>query len=196
MGECKNCGKPARFAACDRCLQELFDSLHEISIEYQRLDPQPTGIAEQGRRSPGFRSQSPANDHVIALRDRRTRARLPGDLQNAHTFVADWVLYIQAERGMALRSPVSIEAGVYALHNQVDWIERSEWFSDLALGTRTVLAQLRAANGHEPPDRFGICPECKAEETLILSGGVVACGSCSFKVSAAEVLSQHYPTAA
>lgn len=195
MGECTICTKPARFAACDRCLQKLFDDLHDISIEYQRLDPSPTGVAEQGRRSPGFRSQSPANDHVIALRDRRTRAKVAGDLQNAHTFMADWLLYIQADRGMAPRSPVSIEAAFYALRSHSDWIERQGWFSELAMGARTVLAQLRTANGHQPPTKVGTCPDCEAG-TLTLAEGWVNCGLCEFRVNAEDLLAEHYPLAA
>lgn len=195
MGQCEICFKPARFAACDRCLQKLYDDLRNITLEYQRLDPNPTGVADAGRRAPGFKSQSPANDHVIALRDRRTRAKVAGDLQNAHTFMADWVAYIQAERGMALRSPVSIEAAFFTLRTHSDWIERQGWFSDLAMGARAVLAQLRVANGHKPPTPIGVCPECKAE-SLILVEGWVDCQSCSFRVEAAVVLAQHYPLAA
>src|SRR5688500_6444370 len=132
MTECTICHRRADHAACDSCLRRLFDDLREVTIQYRRLDPNPTGVAEAGRRAPGFRSQSPANDHVIALRDRRTRAKNRGDLQNAHTFMADWLAVVQFERGTALRSPVSIEAAYYALLANQDWIGRQEWVWELA----------------------------------------------------------------
>lgn len=196
MTECTICHQQTDRAACDRCLIKLYDDLRDITLEYRRLDPNPTGAADSSsRRSPGFRSQSPANDHVIALRDRRTRAKVAGDLQNAHTFMADWVVYVQHERNMAARSPLSIEAAYYALHAHEDWISRQEWVADLASQARSVLGQLKAANGDQPPTRIGTCSECEAG-ALVLIGGWVECRSCVFRVSAADVLAQHYQQAA
>lgn len=195
MGTCTICTKPTTFAvACTYCLDALFVDLREIAREYRRLDPNPrSGGSETGRRSPGFGSQSPANDHVIALRDRRTRARVHGDLQNAHTFMVDWLHYVQRYRGMALSSPVSIEAAYYALYSHQDFIGRQEWVTDLAMGTRSVLGQLRSANGDEPPTKIGTCT-CTG--SLILVGGFVCCKACAYRESAAELIDQHYAIAA
>jgi hypothetical protein len=192
MGTCTICGETTDLGtACAPCLDRLYDCLRSIVIEYRRLDPNPTGVADSGRRAPGFRSQSPANDHVIALRDRRTRARVHGDLQNAHTFMADWVAYVQRERGMALSSSLSIEAAYYALYSHQDYIGRQGWVSELAMGAATVLGQLRTANGDKPPTRLGSCTQCEGG-SLTLVGGFVRCGSCPFRVSATELLDQYY----
>lgn len=192
MTECTICHRRADHNACDQCHQRLYDDLREITVQYRRLDPAPrSGPADGGRRSPGFRSQSPANDHVIALRDRRTRAKTHGDLQNAHTFMADWLAVVQFERGMALRAPVSIEAVYFALLANQDWIGRQEWVWELAMGARTVLAQLKMANGDKPPTRIATCPECEVGD-LFLIEGVVDCASCPYNASAAALLELHF----
>jgi hypothetical protein len=192
MTECTICHRRADHFACDACLQRLYADLREVTIQYRRLDPSPRSTLDNaGRRSPGFRSQSPGDDHVIALRDRRTRAKVKGDLQNAHTFMADWLAVVQFERGMALRSPVSIEAAYFALLANQDWIGRQEWVWELAMGTRGVLAQLRTANGDKPPTRIATCPECEVGDLLLIEG-VVDCQSCSYCASAAALLEEHF----
>lgn len=105
--------------------------------------------------------------------------------------MADWLAVIAFERGMALRSPVSIEAAYFALLAHQDWIGRQEWVWELAMGTRSVLGQLKSANGDKPPAKLGSCTECNTG-ALVLLGGLVACQSCSFATSAADLLAHHF----
>ena len=116
---------------------------------------------------------------------------MAGDLQNAHTFMAEWLAVVQFERGMALRSPVSIEAAYYALLANQDWIGRQEWVWELAAGIRGVLAQLRAANGERPPTRIATCPECEVGDVLLIEG-LLDCQSCDYCTSAALLLEHHF----
>lgn len=63
------------YRTCDGCLDKLRDSLKDIADRWGKLDPTPGAYAEHGSRgAPGFASRPPASVHVIAMRDRRSKA--------------------------------------------------------------------------------------------------------------------------
>jgi len=73
------------YATCSLCLSKLRDVLRDISVRYQQLDPTPGASGDQGGpRPPGFGSRSPASDHIIAMRDDRSKS---------HEVAKDGVVY-------------------------------------------------------------------------------------------------------
>jgi hypothetical protein len=62
-----------RHVTCTPCYDRLRDRMSEVAERFLSLDPRPGGSAVPGQRgAPGFGSRSPANDHVIAMRDPRS----------------------------------------------------------------------------------------------------------------------------
>lgn len=196
MADCVICfdvAAPNR-AACWGCHASLLNDLAEIAAEYERLDSRPQFSGGGGRRSPGFSSKSPANDHVISLKDRRTKAKVLGDLHNAHTFMGEWVMFVLEQRGMALIWPVSVDEAFRRLHAHWDWITRQEWVSDLAAQAHVVLGQVRSANGIRPPAKVGECwastedGVCGATIYAPASGSVATCPRCGAQYEAMTIL--------
>lgn len=183
--------------ACLPCLDAILYTLDEVVEQYGRLDVMPGGPSMDGtRRSPGFRSTSPANDHVIALTDRRTKARNPGDIQNAHTVLWEWVEFVRRERGWEpLSSSLSLEGCRGVLAVNLDWIGRQEWVSELATHLHEILAQLRSANGIHRPRPLGRCFAPREDGDLCwqllwppTEGAVVACPDCGATYDALAIL--------
>jgi hypothetical protein len=63
------------YRICDLCLEKLGENLLDVVVRYRRLNPMPGSNADQGGRGvPGFESRSPASDHVILMRDWRSKS--------------------------------------------------------------------------------------------------------------------------
>jgi hypothetical protein len=73
------------YRTCSRCHQRIHEWLSPITVDadgrpdsipglYAMLSPLP-GVGGGGqRRAPGFGSRSPANDHILAIRDKRSKS--------------------------------------------------------------------------------------------------------------------------
>ncbi len=131
---------------------------------YDRLDPQP-GVVEHQRRSPGFGSRSPANDHVIAMTDRRSAEFEDGDPLSAPVVLGEWVRLVWEQRyevtaldqpdylKRLAALPRTVEAMCLWLDRQLDWVSRQEVVADMQDEMRELHRQLRSAtgNGGQPP---------------------------------------------
>lgn len=63
------------YRTCSACLDRLRDNLKDVTRRYLMLNPRPGASNEHGRRgTPGFGSRSPASDHIIAMRDPRSKS--------------------------------------------------------------------------------------------------------------------------
>lgn len=63
------------YRTCDPCLERLGETLLDVAVRYGRLDPTPGANSDAGGRgAPGFESRSPASDHIIVMRDRRSKS--------------------------------------------------------------------------------------------------------------------------
>lgn len=63
------------YRTCDTCLERLGEVLLDVVVRYQRLNPTPGSNADAGGRgAPGFGSRSPASEHIILMRDRRSKS--------------------------------------------------------------------------------------------------------------------------
>jgi hypothetical protein len=63
------------YRICDLCLEKLGENLLDVVVRYRRLNPMPGSNADHGGRgAPGFESRSPASDHIILMRDWRSKS--------------------------------------------------------------------------------------------------------------------------
>ena len=71
----KDWSEPATgHTVCDRCRSRLAKQLIDIAARYRRLNPRPGSTGEIGRGAPGFGSRSPAADHIVVMRDWRSKS--------------------------------------------------------------------------------------------------------------------------
>lgn len=63
------------YRTCDQCLDRLRETLHEVTKRYYKLDTRPGANADlESRGAPGFGSRAPASEHIIVMRDRRSKS--------------------------------------------------------------------------------------------------------------------------
>ncbi|HEY9413532.1 MAG TPA: hypothetical protein VIQ30_02130 [Pseudonocardia sp.] len=63
------------YRTCDLCLEKLGETLLDVVVRYGRLSPVPGANTDAGGRgAPGFESRSPASDHIILMRDWRSKS--------------------------------------------------------------------------------------------------------------------------
>lgn len=126
--------------------------------------------AERGRAglvsigSAAFGSSSPADDHVIVLRDPRSRAEAtgPDDVELAPRpplVVLETIAYrIIDERGNPEREPQWTTPGLSAwLYGALGWIVAQPWVDAAWYELRGLSRALRAANGDPVPGAVGTC---------------------------------------
>jgi hypothetical protein len=65
----------AGYVTCDLCLDRLRATLHEVTKRYYQLNTRPGANADlESRGAPGFGSRPPASEHIIVMRDRRSKS--------------------------------------------------------------------------------------------------------------------------
>lgn len=63
------------YKTCDGCLDRLRLTLHEVAKRYYKLDTRPGANSDpETRGAPGFGSRAPASEHIIVMRDRRSKS--------------------------------------------------------------------------------------------------------------------------
>jgi hypothetical protein len=154
------------YRTCSRCHQRIHEWLSPITVDgdgrpdsipglYAMLSPLP-GVGGGGqRRAPGFASRSPANDHIIAIRDPRTTRLAPGDPHSVPGVLAAWTALLADERSYAPPAG-TVPAMAQFLDRNLDYITRQDWVEDLAAELRELHSQLRAIG--QQRRRIGICP--------------------------------------
>ena len=168
----------------------LTDTIHDI-IETTALLPyflEPGTAIDDGHQVKGKRVDPPAPVRldVIALLDRRTLARHPGDLIPVLAILEAWATLVRDER--QIRNPrittVSGEAGTLIAH--LNWITTQPWIPDLANELRQIKTALHTAIGDHAPRPVGTCPihhpdtgECNGKLYQDRYGGMsVTCRKC------------------
>ena len=168
----------------------LLDTLHDI-ITTTALLPyflQPGTAVDDGHQVKGKRVDPPAPVRldVIALLDRRTLARHPGDLIPVLAILEAWATLTRDER--QIRHPrtttVTTEAGTLIAH--LDWASTQPWIPDMAAELRDVKSALHSAIGDHAPRPVGTCPvihpdtgECNGKLYQDRYGGMsVTCRKC------------------
>lgn len=154
---------------------------------YQLLDPRP-GVVGAGRRVPGYASRSPANDHVIAMRDPRSvrdpRQPLSVTPHSVPGTLTSWCQELADARGTAAPREWAVPVLAAYLDAHLDWLTRQDWIPDLATELRELHTQLY--QGRRSWRRIGRCRcpgltdtgTCGAALFASLDAGVVRCWAC------------------
>lgn len=169
----------------------LTESLRDI-IDTAALLPhfhEPGTATDDGRQVRGRRIDPPAPIRldVIALEDRRTTARHPGDIIPALAILESWAQLIRDERQLPhpkTKTTLTTETQFILTHQ--DWITQQPWIEDLAKEIRDIKTALHAAIGDHAPRPVGTCPvihpdkgECAGKLYQDRYGGMsVTCAKC------------------
>jgi hypothetical protein len=139
-----------------------------IPVLHAMLDARPGVSGEQLGGSSAFGSRPPANLHVIAIRDPRSRPAGVGrddELTGpAPTHAVLSALYgrvdfrdINGQPRAVTRQPTTVHTLAVALHSAAGWLCHQPWIDETYRALRTLSGQLRAATGDAPARSIGLC---------------------------------------
>jgi hypothetical protein len=169
----------------------LKESIDDVVIAYALLPHfyEPGTAVDDGHQVKGKRVDPPAPVRldVVALLDRRTIARHPGDIVPVLAILEAWARLVREERKVQpcqRRATVTSEAGTLLGH--LDWIICQPWVDELAREIREVKSALHSAIGDHAPRPVGTCPvihpetgECGGKLYQDRYGGMsVTCRKC------------------
>lgn len=185
---CRACRKRAvaeGARTCSPCLDVLADMLRpdnhgnpdadehpSIPVLYGRLDPTPP-VVDRERRCTGYTAASPADEHVIVMRDRRSKCSPVVDVwegadgaehhEDEHPpravqrAIAALTASVHEDRGFTAALPTTLAEQCAWLVNQLDWLTRRDRVSDDARYLRDLRNDLLAATGDPRPKPVGWC---------------------------------------
>lgn len=174
------------YRTCAACLDRIRAELAEVRQRYAALDPRPGHSAEHGTRgAPGFASRAPGSDHVIAMRDPRSRpgaVTWRGSDKRLHRestqpplsvpgALAAIATHVHRHRGLTTPVPTGVDDLARWIDSHLDWITRQP---DVALHAELIhrlATQLRPVTGEPGRRPIGRCPN-----TLDSPTGVTECG--------------------
>ena len=148
---------------CHGHMRWLTESIDDIVITYALLPHfyEPGTAIDDGHQVKGKRVDPPAPVRldVVALLDKRTVARYPGDIVPVLAMLEAWATLVRDERNLepCRRPPtVTSEAGLLQAH--IEWIITQPFVNDLADEIRQVKSALHSAIGDHAPRPVGTCP--------------------------------------
>lgn len=171
-----------------------------IPVLYALLNPRPGSNGDtSGVRPPGFASRSPANDHIVAMRDARTAMAVrPGDPRSAPAILRAWVLAVWDERydddaldqpdyrSRRAALPIAVPDAARWLDSQIDWLTRQEMVGEFHAELAALRSQLRSIGSRRY--KIGDCPntidegdrtrECGAPLFAPLHSDEIRCFAC------------------
>lgn len=162
VADCGHNPEPGFYVLCLACMHGMQQALIEVVEEYERLDASPSQGGGDGPSRMKPKSKSPANDHVISLRDHRVEGTLP-------RLLADTL------RRFGQTPYPTVRGNRDALLNRAVMVSKAEWSPGFLADLRRVLAQLQRANGAPKRARVGRC-DCGKPLYAPPSGVVVTCG--------------------
>ena len=153
----------------------LRDSIDDIVITYGLLPHfyEPGTAVDDGHQVKGKRVDPPAPVRldVVALPDKRTVHRYPGDIVPVIAILESWARLVRDERKIQpCRQPATVtsEAGTLLAH--LDWIIGEPFVADLADELRQVKSALHSAIGDHAPRPVGTCPVVHPDEDTECGG--------------------------
>jgi hypothetical protein len=170
-------------------LTGLYTTLSPLPGTY----PPPTGTRHT---PPGPRS--PANDHILAVRDPRSTRnhRDPaGDPHSVPGVLTEWVHFITDQRRLTTTARTVPEMTRFLDHH-LDWITRQDWVPDFHTEIRALHRQLSRL--HQPRRFVGHCPnpipehDSEPEDLTGLSSGK-PCGGLLFAPLYGDHITCHVP---
>jgi hypothetical protein len=169
----------------------LRDTIDDVVVTYALLGDffEPGTAIDDGHQVKGKRVDPPAPVRldVVALLDKRTAYRYPGDIVPVLAILEAWATLVRDERKIQpCRQPATVtsEAGTLLAH--LDWIIGEPFVADLADEIRQVKSALHSAIGDHAPRPVGTCPvvhpdqgECGGKLYQDRYGGMsVTCRKC------------------
>jgi len=141
----------------------LADALDDIIITCALLDDfrEPGTAIDDGRQVRGKRVDPPAPIRldVVALEDRRTVSKYPGDIYPVLAVLEGWARIVREERKLGrpkCEATILGEAGLLLAH--LSWLMSQPFVDDLAGELRQVKSALHSAIGEHAPRPVGRCP--------------------------------------
>lgn len=141
----------------------LRESIDDVVTTFALLPHfyEPGTAIDDGQQVKGKRVDPPAPVRldVVALLDKRTIARHPGDIVPVLAILEAWARLVREERQLQpcrRQATVTSEAGTLLAH--IDWIICQPWVDDLGREIREVKSALHSAIGDHAPRPVGTCP--------------------------------------
>lgn len=190
---CSTPAKPRRAAdglrVCGACVDRIGDAVAEIRDQYvtlTRLSALLPEAGDNGRRSPGFGSRSPARDVVLAVTDWRTRWDEDTRLHNPRALLHRWASRIRAEVDEQPPDSATIRTEAALLLRRLEHACRAVWIEDMARELRECRSQLKTIAGEPPPVSIGRCPvvpdgqteACATPLYAPVHGDTITCRGC------------------
>jgi hypothetical protein len=182
----------------------LRDTLREIGERWWRIVPTtallPAAHGIRERHHAGYESMAPGNVHVMAMRDGRTTAAVPGDLRSPLEVTFAWASRIRSWRLITPNRTATVDSEVTTLLYHLDWIVRefpAETLAMFAAELADVRAQLRAVTDEPPPPVVGHCDAtvdqvpCGAPLRLPAGGTSLRCPRCRARYDGVELVRIH-----
>lgn len=188
---------------CETCEDTLTSTLVEIADRYEQLDSTPgAGGLDGGRGAPGFESRSPANEHVIVIRDARSsqvaKVWLGGDGRihreserpplSVYSTLLSEVYDVAERRGMSLPNPIDQVRNLTAwLDRHVSWLTAQDTALAFYEAITSLSSQLRPLTGDPHPKNIGKCPKvvegkrCSATLYAPTRGDTIRCWECKYE---------------
>lgn len=191
------------YKTCASCLDRIRDLLKDINRRYLLLNPRPSASGDNTRGAPGFGSRSPASEHIIAMRDRRSSpiartwlgrdGRLhqesehpPLSVHGVLDTIAWDIAEARQQHGPDERSDVHHLTRYIDVN--LDWATRQAGIAEVDQQLRALTAQLKPVTGEPGRRHIGLCPvvidegehtrECGARLYAPLKGDEIECRAC------------------
>lgn len=166
-------GHPIRthdgYTVCDRCAERLRQKVTDIVEIYAVVGTANLGTLETFAvpnehvrvMRPAFGPESPASDHLIALRDTRTVSWEASDPHSPLAILSAWAAHVREERHQAAPSSPTVTSEANTLLFNWDWLCRidSDLMTEFARELREVRDQLAPVIGEQRPKSIGRCIE-------------------------------------
>ena len=168
-GTCVICTKGAAVGnLCGGHFDRFGSMLREVEDETALLTTVPSMQIRLDGGHGGLASErAPARLDVLVHLDYRRGtgksetdddAHAAGDTLPVLDVLHSWARIVRDERGLTLEGSVSVMSERGLLTRHLDWIAAQGWVDEAYTDVRTLLGQLRSANGHRAERPFSECP--------------------------------------
>lgn len=148
--------------------QRLADMLREVEEQATLLDARPSMQQQMGSGGSRLASErAPVRLEVLVHTDRRRGTGKSETDDDAHAagstlpildVLGSWARLVREERELSAPERVTVSGERDLLTRQLDWIAAQPWVDEAYSDVRTLLGQLRIANGTGPDKPHCRCP--------------------------------------
>lgn len=160
--------RPAVGHLCAGHLDRLASMLREVEDEAALLSPLPSMQQRMDGGHGGLPSErAPARLEVLVHQDHRRGtgksetdddALAAGDTLPVLDVLHSWARLVREERDLTADGPATVMGERGLLTRHLEWIAEQDWVDEAYRDIRTLIGQLRAANGHRAERPHSACP--------------------------------------